>query len=667
MLADWRMGVSHSVQGGSMSDKSNEGTSEKQARAKPWELAPKKVKAPSRHRGLRSKMAIFVIVLIVVLMGVDALWNYSLQRTQAENEAREKAEVLASEMRAMWDFIDMNQDVINRDENGNFRTKTLVCVVAAKSVSTLFTSNTDYIIRFTGETPRQKANAPDAFEQEAFNAFRADSSLTSYSGVRIDDETGQRVFRYTEPLYVTESCLECHGEPAGEIDQYGYPKEGMKVGDIGGAMSITEPMNIYEEGIATSVTQQALMVLIMVAVAGLGIFLAANRLLLHPIESLSQAAHDIESGNFDYKLDTSPRVGGEDELSEFTRDFDSMARHLERLCTDLNSEVKKQTEETRVLNDMLMYQQRELKKAVDKLHEESAYKSEFFAIVSHELRTPLTSILAFARLLLENPNLDAKTHESIADIEANGTLLLNLVNNILTISKAEANRNELLVEPVDFVDLLGFIRKTLDPIAANKDIALSAKADANVPISMADWEKLRRVIENLADNAIKYTHRGGRVDIRATFMPPLEPEALDGAVGAERGEPGLAGDDSRETVARSDSKAESGFACHDWEVPLPCSSAPHGTICVTVADDGMGIDEGDISDIFELYKQAGQSPNRRYRGTGLGLAVVKELTELHGGVATVESQRKVGSTFCVRIPYVPLPDEEEDFDEDSAC
>lgn len=648
-----------------MSDKSNEGTSEKRAVARDLELAPEKASGSSRRRGLRSKMAIIVIVLIVILMGADALWNYSLQRTQAENEAREKAEVLASEMRATWDFIDMNQDVINRDENGNFRTKTLVCVVAAKSVSTLFTSNTDYIIRFTGETPRQKANAPDAFEQEAFDAFRADSSLASYSGVRTDEETGQRVFRYSEPLYVTESCLECHGEPAGEIDQYGYPKEGMKVGDIGGAMSITEPMSIYEEGIATSVTQQALMVLIMVAVAGLGIFLAANRLLLRPIESLSQAAHDIESGNFDYKLDTSPRVGGEDELSEFTRDFDSMARHLERLCTDLNSEVKKQTEETRVLNDMLMYQQRELKKAVDKLHEESAYKSEFFAIVSHELRTPLTSILAFARLLLENPNLDEKTHESIADIEANGTLLLNLVNNILTISKAEANRNELLIEPVDFVDLLGFIKKTLDPIAANKDIALSAKADANVPISMADWEKLRRVIENLADNAIKYTHRGGRVDVRATFLAPLDSQTHDGALGAG-GEAWLAGGDD-DAIVRSCSKAESDPARHDWEVPLPCSSAPYGTICVTVADDGMGIDEGDISDIFELYKQAGQSPNRRYRGTGLGLAVVKELTELHGGVATVESQRKVGSTFCVRIPYVHLPDEEEDFDEDSAC
>lgn len=596
-----------------------------------------------RHRGLRSKMAIFVGTLIVVLMAADALWNVHLQQEQAENEAREKAEVLASEMRAVWDFIDMNQDVINRADDGSFRTKTLVCVVAAKSVSTLFTDQTDYTIRFTGETPRQKANAPDAFEQAAFDAFKADPSLSSYSDVQIDEETGQQVFRYIEPLYVTQACLECHGEPVGELDQYGYPKEGMQVGDIGGAMSITEPMSIYEEGIGASVTQQALMVLIMVAICGLGIFLAANSLLLKPIEKLSLAARGIEEGKFDYNLDRAPRLGGEDELSEFTRDFDSMARHLERLCTNLNSEVEKQTEEARVLNDMLMYQQRELKTAIDKLHEESAYKSEFFAIVSHELRTPLTSILAFARLLLENPNLDEKAHEAVADIEANGTLLLNLVNNILTISKAEANRNELLCEPVDFVDLLGFIKKTLDPIAANKEIEFTAKAEASVPISMADWEKLRRIIENLADNAIKYTHRGGRVDVHATFL--TAPNARK----------------------RADRSTPDASHRHDWELPLSDASAPHGTICITVTDDGMGIASEDISDIFDLYKQAGQSANRRYRGTGLGLAVVKELTELHGGVASVESQRKVGSTFCVRIPYVPLPDEEDDIDEDSAC
>ena len=134
------------------------------------------------------------------------------------------------------------------------------------------------------------------------------------------------------------------------------------------------------------------------------------------------------------------------------------------------------------------------------------------------------------------------------EIEANATLLLNMVNNILTISKAEAHKNELVVEPVDFVDLLGFIRKSLEPVAKNKGIALTAKTDADVPVSMADWEKLRRIVENLVDNAIKYTHVGGRVDVRATFNG----------------------------------------AC----------------IVVSVADDGMGIDEADQEGIFERYRQA---------------------------------------------------------------
>lgn len=111
------------------------------------------------------------------------------------------------------------------------------------------------------------------------------------------------------------------------------------------------------------------------------------------------------------------------------------------------------------------------------------------------------------------------------------------------------------------------------------------------------------------DNAIKYTHVGGRVDVRATF---------DGAC-----------------------------------------------IVVSVADDGMGIDEADQEGIFERYRQAGQSPNRRYRGTGLGLAVVKELAELHGGSVSVASARKLGSTFTVRIPYVAVDTEEYD-EEDPA-
>lgn len=559
--------------------------------------------------GIRFKIAVSIGIIMVALMGIDIAWNLSLQNAQAENEAREKAEVLAAEMRAAWDFVDMNQNVINRAEDGSFRTKHLVCVVAAKSISMLFTTQTDYSIRFTNDTPRQAANAPDAFEQEALAAFNADSSLESFYRVE-DAGDGTRVFRYTEPLHVTESCLECHGEPAGEPDQYGYAKEGMQVGQVGGAMSITEPMDIYGDGIRGSVVQQVVMVFFVMVAAFAGVYLVTSRLVLRPLDDLRSAAKAVGEGDFSrcsHARRTAP--GGPDELTELTSDFDHMARDLQALYEDLEGQVRSKTDDLMVLNDLLNYQKRELKEALDRLGEEVSYKNEFFAIVSHELRTPLTSILAYARILSDDDTLTPKTRDAVREIESNATLLLDMVNNILAISKHAAGKDELLPEPVDFVDLVGYVKKALDPIAAGKDVALTGRVAADVPLSMADWEKLRRILENLVSNAIKYTHRNGAVQVAVSF-------------------------DGR-------------------------------NIIMQVSDDGMGIAPDELDDIFELYKQAGQSANRRYRGTGLGLAVVSNLTELHGGSVSVESKVKEGSTFTVRIPYIPV--EEEEDDEGPAC
>lgn len=582
---------------------------------------------PFRY-GIRFKIAVSIGVIMIALMAVDILWNLSLQNAQAENEAREKAEVLAAEMRAAWDFVDMNQEVINRAEDGAFRTKHLVCVVAAKSISMLFTSETDYSIRFTNDTPRQAANAPDAFEQEALAAFNADPDRKAFWCV-VDAGDGTRVFRYTEPLYVTESCLECHGDPVGELDQYGYPKEGMQVGQVGGAMSITEPMGIYAAGIQDSMMQQAIMVLFMMVAAFIGLYFVTSRLVLQPIDELRSAAGAVGKGDFNYTL-TVPDPGERprDELAELTGEFDRMARDLEALYADLEGQVRSKTDDLMVLNDMLNYQKRELKVALDRLGDEVAYKNEFFAIVSHELRTPLTSILAYARILNADDSLAPKTREAVGEIESNATLLLNMVNNILVISKHAAKKDELLPEPVDFVDLAQFVRKALAPIAEGKDVRLTCTVAPNVPLSMADWEKLRRILENLVNNAIKYTHRGGFVRL---------------TIGFEDGET-----DSRRESEKADTNAPDG------------EDAAAGWIVMRVADDGMGIAPEELDQIFELYKQAGQSANRRYRGTGLGLAVVRDLTELHGGTVTVESRVKEGSTFTVRIPYVPVIEEEDE-------
>lgn len=582
---------------------------------------------PFRY-GIRFKIAVSIGVIMIALMAVDILWNLSLQNAQAENEARVKAEVLAAEMRAAWDFVDMNQEVINRAEDGAFRTKHLVCVVAAKSISMLFTSETDYSIRFTNDTPRQAANAPDAFEQEALAAFNADPDRKAFWRV-VDAGDGTRVFRYTEPLYVTESCLECHGDPVGELDQYGYPKEGMQVGQVGGAMSITEPMGIYAAGIQDSMMQQAIMVLFMMVAAFIGLYFVTSQLVLQPIDELRSAAGAVGKGDFNYTL-TVPDPGERprDELAELTGEFDRMARDLEALYADLEGQVRSKTDDLMVLNDMLNYQKRELKVALDRLGDEVAYKNEFFAIVSHELRTPLTSILAYARILNADDSLAPKTREAVGEIESNATLLLNMVNNILVISKHAAKKDELLPEPVDFVDLAQFVRKALAPIAEGKDVRLTCTVAPNVPLSMADWEKLRRILENLVNNAIKYTHRGGFVRL---------------TIGFEDGET-----DSHSESEKADTNAPDG------------EDAAAGWIVMRVADDGMGIAPEELDQIFELYKQAGQSANRRYRGTGLGLAVVRDLTELHGGTVTVESRVKEGSTFTVRIPYVPVIEEEDE-------
>lgn len=582
---------------------------------------------PFRY-GIRFKIAVSIGVIMIALMAVDILWNLSLQNAQAENEAREKAEVLAAEMRAAWDFVDMNQEVINRAEDGAFRTKHLVCVVAAKSISMLFTSETDYSIRFTNDTPRQAANAPDAFEQEALAAFNADPDRKAFWRV-VDAGDGTRVFRYTEPLYVTESCLECHGDPVGELDQYGYPKEGMQVGQVGGAMSITEPMGIYAAGIQDSMMQQAIMVLFMMVAAFIGLYFVTSQLVLQPIDELRSAAGAVGKGDFNYTL-TVPDPGERprDELAELTGEFDRMARDLEALYADLEGQVRSKTDDLMVLNDMLNYQKRELKVALDRLGDEVAYKNEFFAIVSHELRTPLTSILAYARILNADDSLAPKTREAVGEIESNATLLLNMVNNILVISKHAAKKDELLPEPVDFVDLAQFVRKALAPIAEGKDVRLTCTVAPNVPLSMADWEKLRRILENLVNNAIKYTHRGGFVRL---------------TIGFEDGET-----DSHSESEKADTNAPDG------------EDAAAGWIVMRVADDGMGIAPEELDQIFELYKQAGQSANRRYRGTGLGLAVVRDLTELHGGTVTVESRVKEGSTFTVRIPCVPVIEEEDE-------
>lgn len=541
--------------------------------------------------GLRLKFAVLFIMVVTVVLGAAGLWSALSQQKQAEKEMLEKAQVLAQEMDAVWTFFETNQHQFKTDERGNYE---LYCVVAAKSVSKFFTAETDYTIHYTNVTTRRQSDAPDEFEAAALDAFLADPTLEEYYGIADYEKTGTRVFRYLQPLHMGESCLECHGEPAGELDSFGYQKEGKREGDIAGAVSIVMPIDLYLENIKGNIASSVFFYSCVLVMGFAVILFGVSRLITKPLGKLEDATGRIEKGDFDVDVEG---IGDRDEIERLAQRFESMAAQLKRSYESLESQVRERTGELAQANAELEQRREQLERANAVLQETNEFKSDFLATMSHELRTPLTSILAFTEIW-ENMDVerDDKERAAVHEVRESGQLLLYMVDNILEMARSEAGKATLSIEPVDMMDLINAVEKPTGFLAQKRSIRLTACVDADVPIIMADWEKLRRIVENLVSNAVKYTRRGGDVQVRV-----------------------------RNDEAR-------------------------GGIVVSVEDNGIGISEENLPFVFDRYTQIDKSSQKRYSGSGLGLAVVKELVELHGGEVWVESEYKEGSTFYVFVP-----------------
>ena len=543
-----------------------------------------------RRASLYVKFAVLFAAVIVVLLGCNVLWRMYNQQEQTERELLEKAQVLATEMDAVWDFMERNQNQFKTDENGNY---TLYCVVAAKSISRSFTAETDYIIHYTNTSTRRKSDAPDAFELEALEALKTDPGLDAYYELTKDDD-GCEVFRYVEPLFVTESCLDCHGEPAGELDVLGYEKEGQRIGDIAGAASIIMPADVYLENARGDLVQDSVVVALVLAGGLAAIFFGVARLVAKPLKLLGGAARKIEHREFDVDLE---HIGDRDEVEDLAQSFSSMAVQLQELYDHLERQVDVRTAELAEANEMLETQRAQLELVNEQLQDESRYKSDFLAIMSHELRTPLTSILAFTEMWEQSHQLgDASERIAVREIKENGRLLQQMIDNILEMARVEAGKTVLMREAVDFRDLVEAVAGTVSFIAEKRGITLSTAVRDSVPVVCGDYEKLRRILENLIGNALKFTEHGGSVTVEVGY------------------------------------------------------EADKDEVVMCVADTGIGISGEDLSQVFERFTQADRSANRRYGGSGLGLAVVRELAELHGGRVEVTSVFGEGSVFEVHLP-----------------
>src|SRR5260221_3933047 len=258
-----------------------------------------------------------------------------------------------------------------------------------------------------------------------------------------------------------------------------------------------------------------------------------------------------------------------------------------RLLSLLGIQVAQVIEAAR-LHDKLVHVSDQLKTA-------SEAKSRFLANMSHELRTPLNAIIGFSELMLDEQSGsydEAKRHKFLELIHGGGKHLLALINDVLDLAKVEAGQMELA--PATFVaeDLITSVVATMRPLAVRKSIALEADVSAALELH-GDVGKMRQILLNLLSNAIKFTPEGGHV-----------------------------------TVTVRESRDET---------------------LITVADSGVGISASDLPKLFAEFQQVGDLRNRSQEGTGLGLALVRRLTELHGGRVWVESALGVGSKFPLAV------------------
>ncbi len=568
----------------------------------------KSIGATLRFVSLKVKFAVLFVLVAVVLLCFNTVWRLHVQNEQAEREMLETTQVLATEMNAVWDFMEINQTQFVKKEDGTY---SLYCVVAAKVVAKLFTSKSDgVVVHYTNLHTRKDDDTPDEFEVKALEALHADPELDAYYELTTQDD-GSQAFRYVEPLYITDSCLECHGGPEGELDAMGYPKEGLNKGDIAGAASIIMPADTYIENIRTNLFQETILFLLLI-LCGLGvIFWGISKLVTRPVRQLEDAAGSLEEGSFDVQLDA---AAVPDEITDLGWRFESMAVQLKSVYEGLESEVEARSAQIIKSNEVLERQRGELEAMNEMLQKDNRLKSDFLAMMSHELRTPLTSILAFADIW-SNTNAPRNEDEEriMEEMKLNSQVLLSMVNNMLDLARMEASTPELLLEPVDVADVLNAVKGSMRFLAEKKNIQVSVEVDRCVPVVMADQEKLRRIVENLVSNAIKYAHLGGNVKVSATY------------------------------------------------------SCEGKTLTMAISDDGCGISKADQSTIFERFVRGSAQKRAGASGSGLGLALVSELVDLFGGTIEVTSTVGQGSVFVVALPVSPLEfDDEEDEEQEES-
>ena len=321
--------------------------------------------------------------------------------------------------------------------------------------------------------------------------------------------------------------------------------------------------------------------------------------------SVLHTGEDVASGRIRALLETALRTGKAEGVFERVRKNEerftaSLAVTLRRDAADEPIGyllISKDITEQKALEAQLRAKNQELEEQYRRVQEANRLKSEFLANMSHELRTPLNSIIGFADLMHKRKvgPVSAKHEEFLGDILTSARHLLQLINDVLDLSKVESGKMEFRPERVELTRIVREVTEGMKTLVTQKRIDLRAEVDPGLGAVTTDPPKLKQVLYNYISNALKFTPEGGRVTIRAAAVPP-------------------------------------------------------DAFRIEVEDTGIGIRREDLGKLFAEFQQLDASTSKRYAGTGLGLALTKRIVETQGGAVGVESEPGRGSTFFAVLP-----------------
>ena len=419
------------------------------------------------------------------------------------------------------------------------------------------------------------------FDQIALSAL----SDTLSSGVTPEESFqvvlgGRDVLITIHPILNSEDCYHCHGSSR-------------KV--IGGMLIGTDLQHAFKTVDAARNRTLIISFIGISAIIAL-IYAIVTRFIRHPVEELAEKVKKFAEGDMSVAVD----VRTEDEIGVLGNTFNYMVERASLFSRILEQEVRKKTD--------LLYERTkliaQLEKANIQLKELDRLKSTFLANMSHELRTPMNSIIGYSDLLMDGVDgpINEEQEKSLGKISNNARHLLQLLNDILDLSKIETGKTEIDAKEFNLKELIDSVMPFFDGMIRKTGLSLDVHIDENLPLVYGDENKIKHVLMNLISNAIKFTNEGG-VTISAKI--------------SDRGiRPG--------------------------ESPIFAEAC--------VEDSGIGIKEEDLGKIFDKFVQADLSTVRQYEGTGLGLSIARGLIALHNGMIWATSEMEKGSRFYFTIP-----------------